>query len=91
MHKAFKPGTEPKGYNFEEMCPHCDTFIPVVVDNDEAIEYEVVCPVCGKPMMLCTLCHWDQQEEEGYCGDRCDWCAEGGCFRKRKTREVSRP
>ena len=84
MHKAYKPGESPKDYNFEEMCPHCDAFIPIVVDNDEAICYEVICPVCGERMMLCTLCHWDQQDEEDYSGNRCDWSPAHGCFRNRK-------
>lgn len=85
MHKAYKFGEEPKDYNFEEMCPHCGEYIPIVIDDDETICYEVICPVCGERMMLCTLCLWDQRDAEGYCGDdRCDWSREHGCFRNRK-------
>lgn len=80
MHKAYKPGMEPSDYNFEEYCPHCDSSIPVKVDNDEAIRYDLICPVCGKQLMLCTLCMWDQQETENAPGD-CDF-HDGTCFRR---------
>lgn len=82
MHKAYKE--VPKDYNFEEMCPHCGEYIPIVIDDDDTTNYEIICPVCGEKMMLCTLCHWDQQDEEDYCGDRCDWSPAHGCFRNRK-------
>ena len=80
MHKAYKPGEAPKDYNFEEMCPHCDEFIPIVIDDDDATSYEVICPVCGEKMMLCTLCHWDAEEDEN--PHDCDWCPAHGCYRK---------
>ena len=84
MHKVFNPDSPPDDYNFEEGCPHCDSMIPVLLD-DECYEYEVTCPVCGKPMMLCTLCMWDQADKNSDTapGD-CDWTKEHGCFRKRK-------
>lgn len=85
MHKVFKPGETPKDYNFEEMCPECGNYIPVLVDNDEAICYQVSCPVCGYEMMLCTLCRWDQEEEEGFTDHKCDWSQERGCFRRCKS------
>lgn len=78
MHRVFKPEEAPKDYNFEEICPHCDTPLPVVIDEDEEVEYEVTCPVCGNRIMLCTLCTWDGMPKE------CDWTKEDGCFRKRK-------
>ncbi len=72
MHKVYKPGEAPAGYNFEEYCPRCDQYIPVVVDDDEFTGYDQVCPVCGKRLMLCTLCHDDN-------GDVCDWTEKHGC------------
>lgn len=58
MHKVYKPDECPEEYNYEETCPHCDTAVPVVIDN-ECFEYEATCPVCGERLMLCTLCYWD--------------------------------
>lgn len=75
MHKVYKPGEEPADYNFEEMCPHCDEQIPVVID-DGCFEYKTTCPVCGKPLMLCGLCRMDYMDGfplAGYrnCGQNC--------------------
>lgn len=67
MHTGYKPCSIPvDSYNFEEYCPLCDSYIPVRIDNDDHKNYEIVCPVCGQRLMLCTLCHWD--------GHDCDWC-----------------
>ena len=75
MHKLYKPGNAPDGYNYEERCPHCDEAIPVVIDND-CFDYRATCPVCGKPMMLCGLCRMDVTDGfplTGYnaCGQKC--------------------
>ena len=83
MHNTFKPGEQPDDYNFEEGCPHCDSMIPVQIDND-CFCYEVVCPVCGESMMLCTLCMWDQEETGEDAPGDCDWTEKHGCFRSRK-------
>ena len=87
MHKLFKPGTEPTNYNFEETCPHCDSAIPVIID-DSCFEYQFNCPVCGEKMMLCTLCAWDFEDDhptapKGQC--YCDWSKEYGCYRSGST------
>lgn len=62
MHKVYRPDECPKEYNYEEYCPHCDEMIPVVID-DGCFEYATTCPVCGKRLMLCTLCHWDYTDD----------------------------
>ena len=74
MNQVFYPGQEPIGYDQEEYCPHCESMIPVVVDQDDFDHYEFTCPVCGERLMLCTLCHDN-------CGDKCDWSEEHGCFK----------
>lgn len=66
---------EPPDYNFSEICPHCDGEIAVKLEDGNYRDYTVICPDCGKEMMLCTLCHWDY-------GDICDWC-ETGCILSR--------
>lgn len=87
MHRLYKPGTAPEGYNFAEMCPHCGEYIPVEVDNFD-YNYEEVCPVCGKKLMLCTLCYWDQELEEDFGGSyKCDWSEQKGCYRDLKNRK----
>lgn len=50
-----------------EMCPHCGAETGIFW-NVEKDGYQVFCPNCGKPMMLCSMC------------DRmpCDW-TEKGC------------
>lgn len=75
MHKVYKPSECPNDYNYEETCPHCDNDIPVVIDND-CFDYHTVCPICGKPMMLCGLCRMDVTDGfplTGYyaCGQKC--------------------
>lgn len=56
-----------RNYEVTEMCPHCETEITLCWDV-RSEGYQVFCPNCGKPMMLCSMC------------DRspCDW-AEKGC------------
>ena len=83
MHKVYKPYTK-RPYDFVEICPSCDKAIPVLIDPD-CFRYQVRCPVCNYRMMLCTLCRWDQEEEEGFDGVyKCDWNKETGCYRKKK-------
>ena len=68
---TYKPGeVKPDDYDFEEYCPHCDSFIPVRTYSTD--EYETVCPVCGKRLMLCTLCR-------DVFGDTCDWNDKNDC------------
>ena len=67
----------PSCYNFEETCPHCEGQIAVIIDDGDYRNYKVICPDCGKEMMLCTLCHWD------YGADVCDWCESDGCILER--------
>lgn len=69
-------------YNFEEMCPECNEFIEIVIDDDDYETYSVVCPNCGRKMMLCTLCRWDAEKWPGQ-NTPCDWCKEEGCWRER--------
>lgn len=88
MHKLFKPGNAPENYNFEEWCPHCDSPIPVIID-DSCFEYAVTCPVCDRQMMLCTLCRWDFEDDhptapKGQC--YCDWSEKDGCYRSGSTK-----
>lgn len=82
MHSVYYPGKAPKEYDQEEYCPHCDSTIPVVIDQDDFEHYEFTCPVCGEKLMLCTLCNDDQD-------GGCDWTEEYGCFRMRKGIENS--
>lgn len=79
MNAVFHPCNYPKEYNFEEYCVWCDNFIPVVIDNEDCQHYKLECPVCGEPMMLCTLCKDDIKENGGM---ECDF-ADDTCFRRR--------
>lgn len=76
MHKVYFPGNFPTNYDIEEYCPHCDNYIPVMIDQQDFQNYESKCPVCGERLMLCTLCHDDN--------GACDWTQENGCFRMHK-------
>ena len=51
-----------------EMCPNCENEVAVCWDIQKD-GYQIFCPYCGKPMMLCSMC------------DRspCDWAEEKGC------------
>lgn len=84
MHKALY--NEDGEYNFEEECPFCGEYIPVLIDEMDFNHYDIICPVCGKRMMLCTLCRWDQELEDGFDGNyKCDW-SEAGCFRRKEEK-----
>ena len=81
--RVLDAGTE---YNFEEYCPHCDSVVPIIIDNDDRETYEVVCPECGHAICLCTLCRWDDEDAETH--HACDWNAKTrDCWRcpKHKT------
>ena len=82
MHKVYHPDKAPKDYNFEEHCPHCGEAIPVVIDNHDLEHYALVCPVCKKELMLCTLCQWDQEEETA--PRDCDF-HDGTCYRRERN------
>lgn len=74
-------------YDFEETCPNCDKLIPIEIDDFEHECYEIDCPSCGYRMMLCTLCYWDQEDEEDFDGHhKCDWRKKDGCYRKLKKK-----
>lgn len=76
-----KTDQEPR-YNFAEFCPECETFVPIVIDDDDYKTYAVTCPTCGRKLMLCTLCRWDEEKFAGQ-DTPCDWCEENGCWRER--------
>lgn len=70
---------ENEQWNFAEVCPHCENEIGIVCDKPykDEFDYELVCPVCGKQLMLCTMC-------QDHYGGVCDWSEENGCFLSRK-------
>lgn len=86
MHRAV--WNEDGTYNFEEQCPQCDNSIPIEIDYFEHDCYEINCPACGYRMMLCTLCYWDQEDEDDFDGEyKCDWTEKNGCYRKLRKEE----
>lgn len=89
MHKVYKPNNNKAEYDFAEMCPVCASYILVQIDYNSK-KYSKRCPVCGYDMMLCTLCKWDQECEEGFSGDyKCDWCVESGCYRRKNKQRLN--
>ena len=54
-----------------EMCPHCQNEVTVQW-NAEKDGYELYCPYCGFPIMLCSMC--DARD-----GKVCDWEEIKGC------------
>ena len=87
MHKI----RQGEGYfNFQEMCPHCGTYHPIVIDDKDFKHYSIECPNCHNRMMLCTLCYWDQELEGDFDGcHKCDWKEDKGCFRSRSEEDDS--
>ena len=83
MHKAYHPDHRPEFFDYDETCPNCEREIPIVVDDEEFRNYEVICPVCGKPLLLCGQCNWDLCGEGRNSAIECDWCESTGCFRQR--------
>lgn len=77
MHRALDLDNVTEEYDFEEMCPHCDEPIAIVMDHAEFIRYKLVCPACGKKLMLCTLCQYDGSPV------LCDWSEDRPCYRER--------
>lgn len=59
-----------------EYCPHCDTESTLMWSVEEH-GYEIYCPVCGKKIMLCSMC--------GHHND-CDWTEEAGCKMKKEEK-----
>lgn len=54
-----------------EMCPHCQNEVTVQWDVENG-GYELYCPYCGFPIMLCSMC--DARD-----GKVCDWEEIKGC------------
>lgn len=54
-----------------ECCPHCDREITVSWDVEQD-GYQIFCPNCGEPIMLCSMC--DARD-----GKVCDWEEIKGC------------
>lgn len=65
---------EKRRYFVTEYCPHCDTE-STLMWSVEQHGYEIYCPVCGKKIMLCSMC--------GHHND-CDWTEEAGCKMKKE-------
>ena len=65
---------EKRRYFVTEYCPHCDTESTLMWSVEEH-GYEIYCPVCGKKIMLCSMC--------GHYND-CDWTEEAGCKMKKE-------
>ena len=65
---------EKRRYFVTEYCPHCDTESTLMWSVEEH-GYEIYCPVCGKKIMLCSMC--------GHHND-CDWTEEAGCKMKKE-------
>lgn len=66
---------EKRRYFVTEYCPHCDTESTLMWSVEEH-GYEIYCPVCGKKIMLCSMC--------GHHND-CDWTEESGCKMKKEV------
>ena len=64
------------GYDIEEPCPWCGCMVPVRISPADP-SLEVICPECGRKMMLCTMCH---DIFDGWC----DWDPVHGCSKERK-------
>ena len=54
-----------------EQCPYCENEVALHWDVEKD-GYQIFCPYCGKPMMLCSMC--DARD-----GAVCDWEKEKGC------------
>lgn len=61
-----------------EMCPNCETEVAVWWDIQKD-GYQIFCPYCGKPMMLCSMC------------DRspCNWTENGCKYSNEKYNAIS--
>lgn len=72
-HRAYGPHEQlPKYYDYEEFCPHCGYYIPVVADEEQA-DLELICPVCNNNVMLCSACTVP-----------CNWSEANGCSMDKK-------
>ncbi|MHC1722498.1 MAG: hypothetical protein AB9836_04750 [Aminipila sp.] len=57
-----------------EICPHCDNE-NTLNWNVATQGYEAECPVCGKKLMLCSVCMYDGN-------GKCDWdSTTASCYR----------
>ena len=65
---------EKRRYFVTEYCPHCDTESTLMWSVEEH-GYEIYCPVCGKKIMLCSMCEHTND---------CDWTEEAGCKMMKK-------
>lgn len=65
-----------------EWCPCCNYEVefPHDVEKDG---YNVICPNCGKELMLCDAC----MHSEDNLRMKCNWSKETGCFRKIKKED----
>lgn len=75
MHKVYDPRLQwntGDQYDIEEYCPDCEHTTPVQIDRKDP-DFFVICPVCGRKLMLCSMC-----------GERCDWKEETGCHMKNR-------
>ena len=54
-----------------EQCPYCENEVALHWDVEKD-GYQIFCPNCGKPMMLCSMC--DARD-----GRICDWKEGEGC------------
>ena len=73
MHKVYDPKLQwnpDVQYDIEEYCPECGNMIAVEIDRGDS-RFFVTCPVCGRKLLLCSMC-----------AERCDWNEETGCHMK---------
>lgn len=61
-----------------EACPNCEKEITVNWDVKKD-GYKIICPNCGKTLMLCSVC----LDSDPHCLS-CDWNKENGCYRSRE-------
>lgn len=55
-HTIYHPDHPAGAFNVVEYCPFCDNDIPVLFDLNDPSNIKATCPVCGKTLMLCTMC-----------------------------------
>ena len=65
-----------------EWCPHCENEIEMKYEVDK-FGFQVHCPFCGKPIMLCDECFERN-------GNKCDWSKDTGCCMKPKVISLKR-
>lgn len=55
-HIIYHPDKSVGAFNVVEYCPFCDNDIPVLFDLNDEGNLKATCPVCGRTLMLCTMC-----------------------------------